>query len=112
MIRPPLNLLSLVFLLTFSLISQAAEIFWVDVRTAEEFNKGHVSEAINIPYEEIVDRIPEVSQDRDALIYLYCRSGRRADIAKTALEELGYSRVINLETLEKAEERAAELSTR
>ena len=112
MVRSRLNVLILLFSLTFSLVAQAADIYWIDVRTAEEFNKGHVAGAINIPYEEIADTIPEVSQDRNAPIYLYCRSGRRSGIAKTALEELGYTQVIDLKTLEKAREKAAELSAR
>ena len=80
----------------------AADPFWIDVRTADEFNKTHVPEAVNIPYEEISDRIAEVTTDKDALIYVYCRSGRRSGIAREALSEAGYSNVVNIGGLERA----------
>jgi phage shock protein E len=89
----------------------AGDVFWLDVRSAEEFDQGHVSTALNIPYEEVPARIFEVTDDKDAVLYLYCRSGRRAGIAKQALEEMGFAQVINLETLENAQSKAAELST-
>ena len=88
----------------------AGDAFWIDVRSAQEYGDGHVSMAVNIPYEEIAERIREVTEDREALIYLYCRSGRRAGIAKETLEELGYGQVINLESLENAQQKVAELT--
>jgi rhodanese-related sulfurtransferase len=96
------------FIFAFYTASWAGDAYWVDVRTAEEYEKDHVSQAVNIPYEELATRITEVTADKDAVIYLYCRSGRRADIAKEALEARGYSQVINLETLENARKKAAE----
>ena len=110
MARSVLKLLVLTCSLAFTVAAWAGEVFWIDVRTAEEFAAGHVTGAVNIPYEQISSRITEVSDDHDAEIYLYCRSGRRADIAKTALEGMGYSRVVNLRTVAAARERAAELS--
>ena len=101
----------LAFLLLFVPACWAGEAFWLDVRSAEEFDQGHVSTALNIPYEEVPARIFEVTDDKDAVLYLYCRSGRRAGIAKQALEEMGYTRVINLESLENAQSKAAELSS-
>ena len=59
----------LVLFIAFPLWSWAADPLWIDVRTPEEYAQGHVSEAINIPYEEITDRVAEVTTDRDALIY-------------------------------------------
>ena len=73
----------------------AAEL-WVDVRTAEEYATGHHPQAINIPYTEIGQKIAEFAESKDQPINLYCRSGRRAGIAKETLEKLGYSRVSNL----------------
>lgn len=110
MARITLKLLALACSLVLAVSTWAGEVFWIDVRTAEEFAAGHVDGAINIPYEEISTGIGKVSTDRDAEIYLYCRSGRRADIAKTALEEMGYTLVVNLRTVAAAREKAAELS--
>ena len=84
----------------------ASDSYWIDVRTAEEYQSGHVADAVNIPYEEIGARIVEVTGDKEAVIYLYCRSGRRAGVALETLQQLGYVNVVNLESLEKAQVRA------
>lgn len=89
-------------------LTWSAEPLWIDVRTAEEYAAGHVSEAANIPYEEIVKRIGEVTDDRDALIYLYCRSGRRSGIAREALQEAGFRHVVNIGGFDTARKVAAE----
>lgn len=67
----------------------------IDVRTAAEFEAGHIEGAINIPYDEIGARIAEVTEDRERKIVLYCRSGARAGVAKRTLEDLGYTNVEN-----------------
>ena len=68
---------------------------WIDVRSAEEFNAGHLQDAINIPHDQILERIQSVSPDKDAPINLYCRSGRRAEVALNALKKAGYTNVTN-----------------
>ena len=110
MIRSALRSTLCSLLLAFPLIAWADEGFWIDVRTAEEYAAGHVSQAINIPYEEITARIGEVTTDKDALIYVYCRSGRRSGIAREALDEAGFSKVINVGGLEDALKKAAQLA--
>lgn len=67
----------------------------IDVRTEEEYNNSHYSGAINIPVDDISDRISELSLAKDDTFIVYCRSGNRAGKAKTALEELGYINVLN-----------------
>jgi len=104
------KILILLISLIFSVVSLAGEALWIDVRTAQEFNTGHVSQAVNIPYEEIAGRIDGLTEDKDAPIYVYCRSGRRSGIAKATLEEAGYSNVTNLGGLEEAQDKAAEVS--
>jgi phage shock protein E len=86
----------------------AGDVYWIDVRTAEEFSAGHVDGAVNIPYEEIVDRIGEVTSDKDSSVYLYCRSGRRSGIAMNALREAGYRNTVNIGGLEEAGRKASE----
>jgi len=95
-------------LLAIPLLSWAADPLWIDVRTPEEYAAGHVSEAVNIPYEEIVDRVTEVTSDKDALIYVYCRSGRRSGIAKEALNGAGFNNVVNVGGLQEALNKAAQ----
>lgn len=67
----------------------------IDVRTADEYRAGHVQTAINIPYDEIAGRIAALAPDHDARIVLYCRSGRRSDIAEQALRQMGYRQIEN-----------------
>lgn len=59
----------------------------LDVRTQEEYDQGNIPGAIVIPYEEIAERAAEVLPDRDRLILVYCRSGRRSKIAAETLVE-------------------------
>jgi len=78
------------------------EAFWIDVRSTEEYNTDHVTQAVHIPYTEIAARIGEVTEDKDAPIYVYCRSGRRSGIAKESLEAQGFTNVTNLGGFEDA----------
>jgi len=68
---------------------------WIDVRTSDEFNAGHIKGAVNIPFEEIGARINEVTNDKNATIHLYCRSGRRSGIALETLQAQGFTKAIN-----------------
>ena len=68
---------------------------WIDVRSAEEFNAGHLQDAVNIPHDQILARIQAVSPDKTAPVNLYCRSGRRVETALTELKNAGYTNVTN-----------------
>ncbi len=72
-----------------------AQSLWIDVRTAEESNAGHLEGAINIPYDEIEQKIEAVSADKTADIQLYCRSGPRLRYCAGTLQSMGYSKVTN-----------------
>ena len=65
----------------------------LDVRTQEEYDEGHIPGAIVIPHEEIAEKAEDVLTDKDQLILVYCRSGRRSKIAAEALVELGYTNI-------------------
>jgi len=67
----------------------------IDVRSAEEFNAGHLEDAVNIPHTEIGSRIVDYVKDKDTEISLYCRSGRRSGLAQTKLLEMGYRNAVN-----------------
>lgn len=68
---------------------------WIDVRTPNEYQAGHLSDAVNAPVESIADDITGIVPDKNAPIHLYCRSGRRAEAARQILVELGYANVVN-----------------
>ena len=65
----------------------------IDARTTEEFAEGHIENAILIPEYEIADRAEKELPDKDQLILVYCRSGRRSKIASEELVKLGYTNV-------------------
>ncbi len=68
----------------------------IDVRTPQEFQAGHIKNAINIPYEVIGFKIKQVTEEKDKDILLYCRSGRRSGIALTTLHKMGYTHAQNM----------------
>lgn len=65
----------------------------LDVRTAEEFAEGHIENAILIPDYEIADRAETELPDKNQLILVYCRSGRRSAISASELEQMGYTNI-------------------
>ena len=65
----------------------------LDTREQEEFDDGHIPNAILIPYTEIENKAEEMMPDKDKLILVYCRSGRRSKIAAESLSKLGYTNV-------------------
>ena len=65
----------------------------IDARTQEEYDQGHIPGAIMIPEYEIADRAEKELPDKDRLILVYCRSGRRSKIAAEELVKLGYTNV-------------------
>ena len=62
----------------------------LDTREQDEFDEGHIPGAILIPYTEIENKAEEMLPDKDKLILVYCRSGRRSKIASESLVKLGY----------------------
>lgn len=71
----------------------------VDVRASYEYSEKHIKDSINISVdniEEITDKI----KDKDAYLILYCRSGTRSKKALALLEELGYTNVYNLGSID------------
>jgi phage shock protein E len=66
----------------------------VDVRTPEEFSSGHIAGAVNIPVQELPQRLGEVATEQP--VVLYCRSGNRSAQAATILDQAGYSGVYDL----------------
>lgn len=65
----------------------------IDARTEEEFAGGHIENAILIPEYEIAARAEKELPDKNQLILVYCRSGRRSKIASEELVKLDYTNV-------------------
>ncbi|MDO4250095.1 MAG: rhodanese-like domain-containing protein [Moraxella sp.] len=68
---------------------------WIDVRSADEFATGHITGANNLPIATISKDITAIAPNKSTPINLYCRSGRRAKLARTQLMQMGYQHVIN-----------------
>jgi rhodanese-related sulfurtransferase len=65
----------------------------LDTREQYEFDEGHIKGAILIPYTEIESKAEQMLPDKNKLILVYCRSGRRSKIAAESLSKLGYTNV-------------------
>ena len=65
----------------------------LDVRTEEEYAVGHIAGAILIPDYEITEKAESILRDKNQLILVYCRSGRRSKNAAEALVSLGYTNI-------------------
>ncbi len=65
----------------------------LDVRTQQEYDLGHIPGAMLIPNEVIRERAEDTLKDKDQLILVYCRSGRRSKEAAQVLADLGYTNV-------------------
>jgi phage shock protein E len=74
----------------------APKTVWIDVRSLDEYNEDHISNTAHIPHTEIVAQISDLDLDKSAPIKLFCRSGVRAGLALTALQDLGYTNVENV----------------
>ena len=66
----------------------------LDVRTIEEYNEGHIPNAICIPNETIDEDVINKLPNKDQLILIYCRSGNRSKQAANKLKKLGYTNLI------------------
>lgn len=76
-----------------SLMDSESDYVIIDARTQEEFDAGHIPGAVLIPEYEIAQRAENELPDKNQLILVYCRSGRRSKIASQALVDLGYTNV-------------------
>ena len=77
-----------------NMMAQETGYIILDVRRPDEFAAGHIPNAINVPNESIgTDEIPELP-DKDQLIMVYCRSGRRSKEAAEKLVKLGYTNIV------------------
>ena len=75
------------------IMDTGGEYIILDTREQNEFDGGHIPGAILIPHTEIENKAEEMLPDKNKLILVYCRSGRRSKIAAESLAELGYTSV-------------------
>ena len=90
------------FILLFSSSLLIADVI-IDVRTAEEFQSGHLEKSINIEWQEILSISSNI--DKSKKIYLYCRSGKRSQKATEILSQAGFIDAENLGSISQASEK-------
>jgi NADPH-dependent 2,4-dienoyl-CoA reductase/sulfur reductase-like enzyme/rhodanese-related sulfurtransferase len=66
----------------------------IDVRRKDEFDAGKIAGAINIPVDEIRNRLGEIAKDKN--IFIYCEAGLRGYLAQRILRQNGFNNVVNL----------------
>ena len=71
------------------------EVVIIDVRTQEEFDEGHIPNAMLIPVDEIDNVMEEM--DKDTSYLMVCRSGNRSAMASELLAKNGFQHIKNME---------------
>ncbi len=79
-----------------AMMEESSDYLIVDVRTQEEYDEGHIPEAVCIPNENIGSEPPEELTDLDQPLFIYCRSGRRSKEAAQKLADMGYAQVYEM----------------
>lgn len=74
----------------------------IDVRSAQEFESGHILQAYNMPLDRIDVLAPTAVKDKNKVLLLHCATGIRSGLAKKKLEEIGYKNVFNLGSYDRA----------
>ena len=67
----------------------------LDVRTSQEYREGHIPGSKNVPLQEL-DKVDSVAENKDTMLYVYCRSGARSRQAVSILKHMGYTNVHNI----------------
>jgi len=74
----------------------------IDVRSAQEFDSGHILQAYNMPLDRVDVLVPSEVRDKNKVLLLHCSTGVRSGMAKKKLEQMGYKNVFNLGSYERA----------
>ena len=74
-------------------IETKKDVIILDVRTQEEYDSGHIKNAVCLPNEDIISE-PDILPDKDQEILVYCRSGNRSKQAAQKLADMGYENVL------------------
>ncbi|RKP58790.1 rhodanese-like domain-containing protein [Pararobbsia silviterrae] len=69
----------------------------VDLRSTDEFSKGHLPQARSVPFETLSEKAAQVSKNKSAPVLLVCQTGQRARKAEQVLTEAGYAEVYTLQ---------------
>lgn len=79
------------------MISKNKNIIIIDVRTEDEYMDNHINGAVNIPLQDIKEKISSIVKNKDDVVIVYCEYGERSSKACNKLEKMGYVNVYNLD---------------
>ena len=68
----------------------------LDVRTTGEYSKGKIACSINLPLDQVGEKITTIIPDKNSLVYVFCLSGSRSESAAQIMIKLGYTKVFNM----------------
>ncbi len=68
----------------------------VDVRTLEEYIRGHLAGSISLPLDQLQLHADQILKDKNRPVLVYCLSGSRSLVAAQILESLGYQKIYNM----------------
>ena len=74
---------------------KAKDAILLDVRTSQEYREGHIPGSKNVPLQRL-DKLEELAENKDTVLYVYCHSGARSRQATSFLQYLGYTNVHNI----------------
>lgn len=77
-------------------VDEKADVIILDVRTPGEFDRENISGSINLPVDNITEKILSNIPDKSKVIYVYCLSGARSDFAVNTMKQLGYNNVFSM----------------
>ena len=83
-------------MISFEKMEKENDYVILDVRTKNEYDQGHIPNALLVPNENIDSSIVEKLPSKDQTIYVYCRSGNRSKQAANKLLKMGYTDVIDI----------------
>ena len=69
----------------------------IDVRSIQEYNEYHLNSAVCIPSYELQKKIPDMIENKNQMIILYCQTGARSKKAIKILEKLGYNNLYEID---------------
>ncbi|HEX5411724.1 MAG TPA: rhodanese-like domain-containing protein [Terriglobia bacterium] len=73
-----------------SMLGQKGKVLVLDVRTTEEYAKGHIPEAVNVPIDSLAEKLPKMHVSKDTTIVTTCEHGGRSSRAALELRKMGY----------------------
>ncbi len=77
-------------------IDSGEKVILLDVRTPGEYSGGRIEGAINLPLDDVVEKVEEIIPDKQSTVFVYCLSGSRSVDAVSEMIKLGYKNVFNL----------------